>query len=399
MEKITRILMMVLIGLLAGGCVYDYEPEDDDIQGLDKPLVVIDGDIIVGGITRVKVGLTEPLTADEDSTVVPLGANVWVESEEGEIFSGMLLEERVNEFIIDTEDLSLQGRYRLGVSIPGRGEYLSAFKRVLVAPAIDSITWSVARDRSYARIEVSTHNDMAGEKLYCKWSYSENWESNAMYPAQLEFDIKKGLMKKLTTEETTQRHYCFSEAESVGTYIANTEKLSENVIYKSVVKEIANTDSRLMKLYSINVTQKVLDKEAYIYWDNVRNNTSGTGGLFSPQPSEVRGNIESVTTEGEVVIGYVNVSTVAQKRVFVDWTNEKLYSAGCSEELVPQLLPSEKPDAEPKPLWPGYYTQGYRPVRYNGESTTEAYWALEKCTDCRAFSNSTRPDFWPTDKN
>ena len=400
MEKFAKILMMLLSGLLACGCVYDYEPEDDYIQGLVKPLVVIDGDIVVGGITHVKLGYTQWLTADEELFVeVPMGANVWVESESGEVLSGVMLEEKENEFIVDTENLSLQGRYRLGVSIPGKGEYLSAFKPVLVAPAIDSITWSVSNDRSYAMIEVTTHNNDAGDKLYCKWSYSENWESIAVYPSQLEYDVKSGSMKELTTEETIERQYCFSEAASVGTYIANTEKLSENVIYKSVVKEIANTDSRLMSLYSINVLQKALDREAYIYWENVRSNTSGTGGLFSPQPSEVRGNIESVTTEGEVVIGYVGVTTVTQKRAFIDWKAERLYCTDCNEELVPKLLPSDKPDAEPKPLWPGYYTQGYRPIRFNGESTTEAYWAREKCTDCRVFSNSTRPDFWPTDKN
>lgn len=395
MEKFAKIFI-ILAGILAGGCVYDYQPEDEDIQGLDKPLVVIDGDIVVGGITRVKIGLTQSLTADEDTIeVIPLGANVWVESDRGEILSGVESDYRINEFVINTEYLSLQGRYRLGVSIPGRGEYLSAFKGVLVAPAIDSITWSVANDRSYARIEVTTHNDSSAEKLYCKWSYSENWESNAIYPAQLVYDVKSGAMTKLSTEETVQRQYCFSEAESVGTYIANTEKLSENVIYKSVVKEIANTDSRLMRLYSINVTQKALDKEAYFYWDNIRNNSSGTGGLFSPQPSEVRGNIECVTTEGEIVIGYVNVSTVSQRRAFVDWTNELVYLTGCSEVLVPKLAPSDKIDAEPKPLWPGYYTQGYRPVRYCEGKTDEAYWAMETCTDCRVFSNSTRPDFWP----
>ena len=74
--KIFMILAIMLLSVAMAGCVYDYEPEDEDIQGLDKPLVVIDGDIIAGGITRVKVGLTQSLVADE--AAVPLGATVWV---------------------------------------------------------------------------------------------------------------------------------------------------------------------------------------------------------------------------------------------------------------------------------------------------------------------------------
>lgn len=403
MEKCYRILVMIFLAVFAGSCVYDYEP-DDDIQGLDKPLVVIDGDIVVGGITSVKVGLTQSLLQDEEQEVLPLGATVWVESETGEMLWGSMLEDEVNEFVVNTADLSLQGKYRLGVSVPGRGEYLSKFKSVLVAPPVDSITYSIAKDRSYARIEVTTHNDAAYTKgndtggfLYCKWIYTENWETKAMYPAQLEYDVKSGVMSKLSQAEISERAYCYSQAESVGTYIANTEKLSQNVIYKSVVKEIPNVDSRLMSLYSINVTQTVLDREAYIYWENIKRNSSGTGGLFSPQPSEVRGNIESTTSEGEIVIGYVNVSTVTQKRIFVDWENEKIFTTECKDELVPRAIQPPNPEADPIPQWPKYYTQGYRPIRYLDGKIDEAYWAMEECTDCRKFSNSTRPDFWPTE--
>ena len=397
-KNLYRILAMMMLAV-AAGCIYDYEPEDGDIQGLDEPLVVIDGDIIVGGVTRVKVGFTQSLTADEDSVVVvPLGASVWVESEAGEVLSGRELEDNV--FEIDTEDLSLRGRYRLGVSIPGRGEYRSAFKGVLVSPAIDSVTYSVAGDRSYARIEVTTHNNATSTKgngirdyLYCKWSYSENWESNAVYPAELEYSVKTQVMRVLHPLEVMERQYCFSEAEFVGTYIANTEKLTENVIYKSVVKEIPNTDSRLMGIYSILVKQTALDKEAYIYWENIKNNTSATGGLFGPQPSEIIGNIKSVTYSDEYVLGYINVTTATQKRIFIDWKPMHLFKTGCSKILLDAIPPNSMTGS--KTIWNTAYYQGYRPVNYPDGDVFSAYWAMEKCTDCMVYSNSTKPDFWP----
>ena len=393
--KIFMIWAIMLLSVAMAGCVYDYEPEDEDIQGLDKPLVVIDGDIIAGGITRVKVGLTQSLVADE--AAVPLGATVWVESGEGEMMGGIMMEEKLNEFEIDTRNLDMDGKYRLCVSIPGRGEYVSQFKSVLVSPPIDSITYSVAADRSYARIEVTTHNEEQKSKLYCKWSYSENWESDAVFPAELEYDIKTQVMRKLEWTEILAKQYCFSESVSTGTYIANTEKLSDNVIYKSVINEIPKTDTRLMRLYSILVRQTVLDKEAYIYWDNIKNNTTGTGGLFGPQPSEVRGNIENKTVPGEIVIGYINVTTMTEKREFVDWLSESIFSTDCATVMVKRWKPS---DREKNGLWNSYYNLGYRPVKYpeleNGSyDVTRAYWALERCTDCRVFSNSTKPDFWP----
>lgn len=402
-KNLYRIFIMALLAV-AAGCVYDYDPKDEDIQGLDPPLVVIDGDIIVGGITRVKIGLTRSL-AEEEGEVLPLGASVWVESESGEVLSGKMVEDQANVFEINTEGLGRQGRYRLGVSIPDRGEYVSRFKKVLVSPPIDSITYSIADDRTFARVEVTTHDDKmltrnndAGEPLYCKWNYTENWESDAIFPSELEYDVKARVMKKLLWSETVARQYCFSEAVSSGTFIANTEKLSENLIYKSVINEIPNFDTRVMRLYSINVRQTALDKEAYIYWENIRNNTSGTGGLFGPQPSEIRGNIESRTFPGEVVVGYINVTTLSEKMEFIDWLPEKIFQTGCATVLVQR---KKEGDMSPgNPLWDSQYNMGYRPVRYadSGESyedTSAALWALEECTDCRVYSNSTRPDFWP----
>ena len=402
-EKIYRILAMVLLAVVAGGCVYDYEPSDDDIQGLDSPLVVIDGDIVVGGKTAVSVSYTSSLA--EEEVEVPLGASVWVEDSNGEIWHGEELDGELNRFEVDTRGLSTQGTYRLGVSIPGRGEYFSEFKKVLVSPAIDSITWSVASDRSYARVEVTTHNSNSGEKLYCKWNYTENWESYALYPAIIDYDYKYGRMVELSEEEIASRQFCFSCAESVQTHIANTEKLSDNLISKFVVNNIPNVDSRLMGLYAILVRQTALDKEAYIYWENVKKNSSEAGGLFAPQPSEVKGNLESATVPGEIVIGYVNVTTQTDMRVFIDWSEEGIYSSNCEPILVysgPEVTDADKEDPGPV-YWNTYYNEGYRPIRYPdsedpSKAKPAALWALEKCTNCKSYSNGSRPEFWPSDR-
>ena len=395
MKKILKYMIAVLLAVAAGGCVYDYVPEDSEIQGLDRPLVVIDGDIIIGGITNVAVSLTTPLL--DTCEVEPLGGTVWVESQTGEIFYGTEVDPVSNRFEINTTDLDISGKYRLVVSLPDRGEYTSAFKSVLVSPPVDKITYSIPADRSYARIEVTTHSDNNGGKLYCKWKYSENWESNALFPPELDYDVKFETMYELPKDEIQARSICFSEAESFGTYIGNTEKLSQNLIDKFVINDIANTDTRLTGLYSIDVKQTALDKEAYIYWENVRKNSSETGGLFGPQPSEVKGNIDCTTFPEETVIGYVNVTTQTTLRTFIDWSSVGIFHNGYERELVQNKPAMDEGKEDPGNVyWNAYYSKGYRPVMYPDEKTTDkAYWALQKCTDCRVYSNSTRPDFWP----
>ncbi len=372
---------LLLYCILFCSCIYDYDPQNDNLQGLDKPLVVVDGDILVGDITQVNISFTNKLSGD-DSVGVPSGITVLVESETGEAYSGFPVNEEADLFEIDTRDLKLDSRYRLIVSIPGRGEYISSFKSVAVSPPIDKITYSFSDDGTYANIEVTTYNEDR-DILYCKWNYTENWESPAVKKPTVEYipyGVNEGF-RELTYEERMERSYCWSEYASTDICIANTEKLSQNIISKFILRRIPRTDTRVMGLYSVNVRQKALDREAFIYWHTLQRNLGGTGGIFSAQPVDLRGNITSVTDTTEIAIGYINVTTVSEKRQFINWEEYDFYESGCIS------LQFEAFD-----LMKIKYSEGYR-VYSMGDGTP--WWSLQRCVDCRSYSNSTRPDFWP----
>lgn len=298
MNKIYfKIFVFVLVAFAMGSCVYDFNPDSDELEGLDKPLVVIEGDIIVGGTTKIKLGYTTPVIEGGEYEAIDFtGSSVWVESEDGEIWSGQPHHYYTSsQFDIDTESLPADKNYRLCVSIPGRGEYQSAFKSVNISPQIDSISYSYLSENSGIQIEVSTHND-AKEPLYCRWSYVENWESNSQIIPELRAIKRTGDEIKiefvyLTEQEVQERTICYSRFDSKDICIAGTDKLQENIIYKSKLNMISKFDRRLSSLYAITVTQTAMDKEAYKYWQGVKASVSGTGGLFAPMPNEVRGNI------------------------------------------------------------------------------------------------------------
>ncbi len=375
--KYNSLLLCLLVGLCS--CVYDYTPEDASVQGLESPLLVVDGDILVGDITRVKLSYTESIL-DEDGDM-PLGVTVMVEAESGEVVSAYAVEDEPGVYQADTRELDKDRKYRLFISVPGRGEYVSEFKSVMISPPIDEITWSIAPDSTYANIEVTTHNTEEG-KLYCKWNFTENWESNAVFIPYLEYIPSSNGIRDLMPQERNERTYCFSEAVSNDVCITNTEKLSENLVSKYVLKHIANTDTRVKGLYSITVTQKALDKEGYQYWETMKRNMGETGGLFSAQPSEYRGNIRSLTNADEIVLGYISASTTHTVRQFIDWKSEQLFKTDCEYIILDGDI-----------LFYHYYSLGYRPVFRAGD--VGMFWSQLKCVDCRSYSNSIKPDFWP----
>jgi len=339
---------------------------------------VVDGDILVGDFTRVKLSYTESIL--DEAGDIPLGVTVMVEAESGKTVSAFAVEDEPGVYLADTRELDMDGKYRLCFSVPGRGEYVSEFKPVMVSPPIDDITWSISRDGTYANIEVTTHNTEK-EKLYCKWSYVENWESPAVIEPSAEYIPYRGNngLRYLTPDEILERSQCWSEAISTDVCIANTEKLSENLISESVIRRITNTDTRAIALYAITVTQKALDQQAYRYWDVLKRNTGSVGGIFSEQPTELKGNIVSATNPKEVVVGYISVTTITQMRKFIDWDLLDFYKPGCRSVQF-------------EGMWNEKYQEGYR-VYAIDEGVP--WWSYHRCVDCRVYSNSTKPDFWP----
>ena len=409
MNKIFyRAMIFCLAAVVLGSCVYDFTPDSEDLQGMDKPLVVIEGDIIVGGITKVELKSTVPvLNGIEQEEISYSGAGVWVENQQGEVWQGVPATEYgiqggydENKYVVDTRDLPLDGKYRLCVSVPNRGEYVSEFKRVMISPQIDTITYTRADDRSSVQFEVSTRNDDSDGKLYCRWSFTEDWESNAELNAGLRAVYSEGdvYMEELNDDQKKAMSRCFSRGESKEIYIGSTEKLSQNVISKERLHVIYSTDRRLSTLYCLNISQTAMDKEAYKYWEVTKASISGTGGLFAPMPSEIRGNISSVTYPQEKVLGYISVTTETVKKKYYYASEFNMYKRNCFDEVYPK---TEK-DAEGNEVkvWLQLYLSGQKPVRYeykeNGDPIkNQVYWTSEPCVDCRVYSNSSRPSGWP----
>ena len=398
MNKIFyRAMIFCLAAVVLGSCVYDFTPDSEDLPGMDKPLVVIEGDIIVGGITNVELKSTVPvLNGIVQDEISYAGSSVWVESENGDVWHGSYED---NKYVVDTRYLPLDGKYRLCVSVPNRGEYVSEFKSVMISPQIDTITYTRAEDRSSVQFEVSTHND-SREKLYCKWSFTEDWESNSELNADLKAVNVDGdiIMEELDDAEKEKMSRCFSRGESKEIYIGSTEKLSKNVINKERLHVIYSTDRRLSSLYRLTISQTAMDKDAYKYWEVTKSSISGTGGLFAPMPSEIRGNISSVTYPQEKVLGYISVTTETVKQRYYYASDLNMYKRNCFDEVYPKT--EKDTEGNEVKVWLQLYLSGRKPVRYeykeNGDPIKNmAYWTSEPCVDCRVFSNSSRPSGWP----
>jgi hypothetical protein len=140
-----------------------------------------------------------------------------------------------------------------------------------------------------------------------------------------------------------------------------------------------------------------LTKEAYEFWENIRKNTEQLGSIFDAQPSQLQGNIHSISNPAEPVIGFVTITNVQRKRIFID--NSQLpaewypiYPYSCSADSA--LL------YNPKTM---QYEVQTRIIGGGGVPISSiidknvligyTYSSIE-CTDCRIRGKSLAPPFW-----
>jgi hypothetical protein len=130
-----------------------------------------------------------------------------------------------------------------------------------------------------------------------------------------------------------------------------------------------------------------MDKEAYNFYELMKKNTEEIGNIFSPQPSEVRGNIRNPNDAKEYVLGYVTASTVEEKRTFIviPWN----FRQNCNSINVPDIADSIR----------FYFGPGavLIPYQYTIPPTGLPYYtgSGKECVDCTTRGGSTtRPSYW-----
>lgn len=368
-----RNLLYIVLLVLFSGCIEEYTPKN--IEEVSD-LLVIEGTITdhesVFKLSR-SVGLSEQLTGEE----VINDARVYVEIENGESLPGVMVGSGI--YVVSTGILDENAKYRF-YAIVGGEEYRSEFLSPLFTPEIDSLSLTKRGSGDPVYVCVSTH-DPADQSRYYLWSYKEHWEVKAELLAN--YGPMDGELGYFSLETSRNTYYCWGRDSSKTMLLGSSEKLSENLIYQNRLEEIPCSDDRISVLYYVKVKQLQIRKEAYDYYYNIQKNVEQTGSIFTPVPSEMKGNIRSATNPDLPVIGYIDVSTTTEKDLFSD--GEGLYEPPvrrCYAQIT----------EDPEYAYPVYGYLTYIPMM-------ETTYAPHRCVDCRLKSKATKrkPDFWPND--
>jgi len=388
MKKIVYPLFWLL---LPAGCIQKFQPM---LSSAPTGYLVVEG-IINGSGGSASVTLSRTTILTDTSIVFEEGAMVQVEGNDNSvhIFTSQ------GNGIYGIADLSLSsaGQYRLRIKTADGDEYLSDFSPMITTPPIDSVSWQLTGGG--LQVYANTH-DPQNSVQYYKWDFLETWEYHSTYLKQLVYDtthlpgsgapiLNVGQIPIDTTVYT-----CWQSVPSTDILLASTTALGSDVIYDFPLTLIPQSSIKLTTDYSILVRQYGLTEEAFNFLQIMKANTQETGSIFSPQPSQLQGNVHSLTHPTETVVGYVGFCSVQSQRVFIHNSQLPLlwssYAPPCTEDSIYVLDP--KNPYQPQDQISGAIFEGLIPTTLINLNRFLA--APASCVDCTLTGTNQKPSFW-----
>ncbi|MEP7143652.1 MAG: DUF4249 domain-containing protein [Ferruginibacter sp.] len=368
--------------LLVTGCKEKFiSPAPDVVTGYLVIEGVINND---GGLTTVKLSRTTSLNNNSD--IPEKGAIVRLEdSNNGNL---LLPESSDGNYTIDNLHLDTTIKYRLDIKTSNNEEYVSDLVAPRYNPPIDSVSWE--RDDKGVTIFINTH-DPKNNTHYYQWDYNETWEFHSAYFASLKYVEVNNVITNVVYRDASdpQIAICWQYNTSGAILLGSSLKLSQDIIRLPLIK-IPPASWELSVLYSVIVRQYSWGKEGYEFLERMKKNTEGVGSVFDAQPSELNTNFHCVSNPSQPVIGFFNICTIREKRIFI--RNSELpnwgYHMGCSEVIIennPDSLRSKAAGLLPtNPLILGPFG-----------SVVTFYAAEPICVDCTLRGYNVKPTYWP----
>jgi len=315
-EKMTRkqLAGLILLGMTTSlGCKRHYAP-----PAITRPnnYLVVEGTITAGQDSTI-FNISRSVNVSNQSTHSPEdNAVVTVEGDQGVSYS--LSETDSGRYVAAPLNLDNAHKYRLKIVTANGQLYISDFQAVTKTPLMDTLAYDITGNG--LNIYASTH-DPSGNTRYYRWDYTETYRyiSPLLSRYKYQFSVFDSL-ESVPRTPAEQIDTCYVTLNSSAIIINSTAALSKAIVNKQTIIPVPKESEKIFHRYSIVVRQYGLTQDAYNFWQNMRSNTQNIGTIFDPQPSQVATNIHCTSDPSLPVLGYVSVSTVSEKRIFIDRT-------------------------------------------------------------------------------
>lgn len=295
--------------------------------------------------------------------------------------------------------------YQLFITTSNGDSYSSAISQLPAISQIDDL-YAVRETNNQGEegiyIYIDSYNPLENSFFY-RYTYEETYKIVApfwsAYDGKIDINPLNFEMTPYLVLKDEEQRICYNTVSSNNINLLNINEYNNHHISEFPVRFIKRNNFIISHRYSILVKQYIQSEGANNYY-KILDEISSSGGVFSQtQTGYNPGNITSVNNPDEKVIGYFDVSSVTEQRLYFNYNdlfpNEDLppYPTECTE-YTPLLNDPLRPGPEFSPLLRALSSKKY--FKDNEFSDENQPWVMvpSKCGDCRSFGSNIAPDFW-----
>lgn len=394
MKKTTYLMILLSIASLFVGCTEQYALQTTTFEDA----LVVEA-TLTNEFKKQKIKITHTYRLEETGPSMESGASVYVTDDLGTQYD--FVESDGSYVSVDSFAAQAGRIYRLNIATAQGKTYQSTGETLTTVSPIQQIVPTVMqRDGQRGVGLVVKSNDPTNTSKYYRYEYEETykviapkWENDraiVVYDSLGEPTIE--LIPRVGETKT-----CYSTEYSDYIIQYTTNALSEDRV-DFPVRFISNQNYIITHRYSILVRQYVQSLAAYTFYKTLHD-ISGSGGsiLSQQQPGFFYGNMSSADNPNEKVLGFFEVASFSQQRVFFNYADLfpgepwPPFFMNCDERIYKFCFSSVDPECRGAALVSAITSNSL--LYFAGMGLTYSM-VPPPCGDCTRFSSNIRPSFW-----
>lgn len=387
-KLIINIVLALTTFLFLTGCT---EPLALETNTFEDAIVV--EATITNELKKQEIKITRTYKFESDGPIFESNAQVFIKDNLGNQYN---FQETSDKYISENEFKALPNRnYTLHIITEDGKSYSSSNELLTTENNIQDIVPNVKTIEGVRGVELNVKSfDPTNTSKYYRYEYDETYKIIAPFWVMKEA-IVTGPQSINIINRTSEARVCYSTEKSTKIIQTSTNDLTEDRV-NFPVRFISNQNPIISHRYSILVKQYVQSLAAYTYYKTLNEISTNESILSQNQPGFLYGNIKSNSNPNEKVIGFFEVASVSEKRIFFNYID--LFP---NEPLPPYFI-----KCEPFDLFfcfgPADHCNGYtiiesltnKTITYHSGTNNDYTFVESPCGDCTRISSNIKPTFW-----
>ncbi|GAA3726314.1 MULTISPECIES: DUF4249 domain-containing protein [Flavobacterium] len=384
---IKNTILLAFLAVLFSGCTETYPL----LTNTYEEIIVIEA-TLTNELKNQEIKITKTSKFEDTEVAVESGAKVVVRDDQGNEYlfvesSGVYKSQVAFQALPDA-------KYTLEVTTKDGKIYQSNPQTLTKVNPIQSVVPALAVNKdNETGVQINVNNyDPTKSSNYYRYEYEETFKIVAP-----KWNVYKIISTSLQTVDLINNDpatkTCYSTKKSTDIILVNTNDLTEDRV-NLPIRFIDKNDYIIGHRYSILVKQYIESLEAYTFHKTIKDMSSSSSILNPKQPGIIAGNIRCINDSATKVIGFFDVSSYSESRIFFNYTDffptsPIPYFNSCDD--VPFKFCFGTEDCEGETM---IYNINKNLMTYVSGAGSNYTLVDVACGDCTSFSSNIKPSFW-----